>query len=323
MNTAFVEATIGPVALALMLLAACGGGGGSPPPVTVGGGGRVSGLAGSGLVLAANGSDHLAVSGNGSFTFANKVRVSSTYKVSVLTQPTKLSQTCVVANGSGQAGGSDVTNVTVACTTNTYTTGGAISGLTGSAIQLSYNGIDTLALNNDGTFVFPSPVASGSAYKVTITAQPPDLTQHCTVSNGIGTVGGADVANLAVRCAKVGRFVYIQEVIAVGVLAYAVDATTGAFQAVAGSPFATDKCPCSVSVTPDARFAYVGSGGTLYPYLIDSVTGALSAAGAGTNTGSGSIGIDPQSKFAYVSDPAVNTISAYAIDERHADAGDG
>jgi hypothetical protein len=79
---------------------------------------------------------------------------------------------------------------------------------------------------------------------------------------------------------------------------------------------AADKCPCTLSVTPDGRFAIVGSGGALYPYRIDELTGALSATGAGTGIGadSGSIGADPNSKFVYVSNPAANTLSAYAID---------
>jgi 6-phosphogluconolactonase (cycloisomerase 2 family) len=314
--------------LSLHMLAACiwGGDGGSAAPATIGG--TVSGLAGSGLVLADNGSDHLAVPGNGAFAFTSKVSVGSTYNVAVLTQPTNPSQTCVVANGSGLVDVTGVTSVLVTCTTNTYRVGGAVYGIAGSAIQLSDDGIDTISVNNDGNFVFPKRVASGSAYTVTITAQPTDFTEHCTVSHGIGTVVAANITNLEVRCAKAGRFVYITEYLLYanlygngglppgGVLAYAIDPTTGAFQTVPGSPFATDKCPCSLSVTPDGRFAYVGSGNTVYPYLIDDLTGALSAAGVGTgiSAGSGDVRIDPKSKFAYVSDPAANTLSAYAID---------
>ena len=207
---------------------------------------------------------------------------------------------------------------------NTYTVGGTTYGLAGSAFQLSDNDTDTLSINKNGHFVFSKLLVSSSAYNVTITAQPTDQTLHCTVSNGIGTIGGANIVNLVVRCAKVGRFVYITEALRYnippppniplgGVLAYTIDETTG-IQTVPGSPFATDKCPCTLSVTPDGRFAYIGSAGTLYPYLIDSSTGALSAGGAGTKAGSGSIGIDPESKFVYAFDPTINTVSAFAID---------
>jgi len=308
---------------ALLILAACGGGGGSSPASI---GGMVSGLAGSGLVLADNGSDHLAVAGNGSFTFATKIPDGGAYSITVLTQPTGPSQRCAVANGSGQAAGSAVTSAAVTCTTNAFTVGGTVYGLAGSAIQLTDKSTDILTISEDGHFSFSNPVASGSSYAVTISAQPVDLTLHCAVSNGVGTVGDGDVTNLAVRCAKAGRFVYITEHLEYGnlypnsglppggVAAYAIDATTGGFQTVPGSPFATDKCPCGLSVTPDGRFAYVSSGGTLYPYRIDILTGVLSAVGAGTSAISGSVGIDPQSRFLYVFDPTGNTVSAYTID---------
>ena len=111
------------ISLALLMLAACGGGGGGgggggPPPThTVGG--TVSGLSGSDLVLADNGSDHLAVSGNGSFTFAQAVPAGGLYSVSVLTQPARPIQTCRVSNGSGTVDAGDVTSVAVTCKTAT------------------------------------------------------------------------------------------------------------------------------------------------------------------------------------------------------------
>ena len=52
-------------------------------------GGTVSGLAGSGLVLQNNGGDDLAISADGSFTFATPLVDGSSYEVTVLTQPTQ------------------------------------------------------------------------------------------------------------------------------------------------------------------------------------------------------------------------------------------
>src|SRR6202044_1639139 len=95
--------------LMILGLAACGGDGGSAAQVSIGG--TVSGLAGSGLVLTENGSNHQGVSGNGPFTFASRVAAGSAYSIAVLTQPTQPSQTCMVVNGSGQAGGSNVTRI--------------------------------------------------------------------------------------------------------------------------------------------------------------------------------------------------------------------
>jgi len=63
-------------------------------------GGTVTGLAGLGLTLETNG-EVLPISSNGNFTFDNELDDGVTYDVSVLIQPTRLSQTCIVTNESG------------------------------------------------------------------------------------------------------------------------------------------------------------------------------------------------------------------------------
>ncbi len=310
--------------LAIVALAGCGGGDGPPPSYALSV--TVSGLAGSGLILLNNGGDTLAVATNGMFTFATQLTGGMAYTVTIHTQPANPSQTCLVTNGSGQAAAGNSMKVTVACTTNTYTVGGSVYGLAGASIQLSNNGSDAIAVHADGKFVFPTAVASGLAFTVTINAQPSDLSLHCTVSNGIGTVTATDVENLIIRCTKAGRFLYITEELSGpaggglppgGVLAYLIDRTVNSFPAVTGSPFATDKCPCTFALSPDGGFAYVGSAGVLYPYRVDSASGALSPAGAGASisASAGTLRIDPTSRFAYVADPLTNTLSAYLIDQ--------
>jgi hypothetical protein len=76
----------------------------------------VSGLAGSGLVLDNTG-EHIAISANGSFTFATRIAMGAPYEVTVFTSPTNPSQTCGITNAGGNMGSSNVTNVLVACTT--------------------------------------------------------------------------------------------------------------------------------------------------------------------------------------------------------------
>ncbi len=77
-------------------------------------GGTISGLTGSGLVLA-NGADTLPVSANASsFTFAHPIAVGTTYSVSVQTQPGGLSCS-ILANGSGTMGAADINNVGINC----------------------------------------------------------------------------------------------------------------------------------------------------------------------------------------------------------------
>src|SRR4029077_4321732 len=91
-----------PALLAALCLAACSGvpqsssssTGGTGGTVTIGG--AVTGLAGTGLVLQNNGGDNLSVTATGNFTFKTAVNVGSAYAVTVLTQPSSPSQSCVV-----------------------------------------------------------------------------------------------------------------------------------------------------------------------------------------------------------------------------------
>jgi len=160
-----------------------------------------SGLAGAGLVLQDNGGDNLAVSANGTLTFATPVASGGAYAVTVTTQPTGPSQTCAVTSGSGTITNTNVTNVAVTCTTNTYKVGGTVSGLAGTGLVLRDNGGDDLTVSANGAFSFATKVASGAAYAVTIKTQPLAPSQTCTLSGASGTVGGGDVATVTVNCA--------------------------------------------------------------------------------------------------------------------------
>ena len=162
-------------------------------------GGTASGLSGTGLVLQDDGGDNLPVTANGSFTFATKLASGSAYAVTVKTQPSSPAQTCAVTNATGTAT-ANVTNVTVACTTNTYTVGGTLSGLSGTGLVLQDNGGDNLAVTANGAFTFPTKVASGSAYAVTVHTQPSSPAQTCAVTSGAGTVTNANVTNVSVAC---------------------------------------------------------------------------------------------------------------------------
>ena len=54
-------------------------------------------------------------------------------------------------------------------------------------------------VSSDGSFVFPSSLASGATYAVTVATAPTGET--CSVSNGSGTVGTANVTNVTIACA--------------------------------------------------------------------------------------------------------------------------
>lgn len=194
----------------LAALAACSNGRGSvdsePPPsggaqesFTVSG--TVAGLDGDGLVLQLNDGNDLAVSNNGSFTFNTRLADDAPYSVEVLTQPTGPSQTCTIGSGTGTIDAANITNVSITCATGAFALRGAVSGLVGTGLVLQNNGVDELPINNDGEFQFPTPYASGAGYNVTVKTQPSGPSQSCSVANGAGTIGSADVTNVTVTCA--------------------------------------------------------------------------------------------------------------------------
>src|SRR5215469_11712950 len=155
-------------------------------------GGSVSGLSGT-VVLQDNGGDNLSLSANGAFTFATALPGGTAYNVTVKTNPT--GQTCSVSNGSGTIGSANITNVTVSCANvATYSVGGSVSGLSGTVV-LQDNGGDNLSLSANGTFTFATALVSGAGYSVTVKTNPAG--QSCSVSNGSGTIGSANVTNVA------------------------------------------------------------------------------------------------------------------------------
>ena len=79
--------------------------------------------------------------------------------------------------------------------------GGTLSGLgDGLRVVLQNNDADNITLTANGTFTFPTGLASGAAYSVTVLTQP--VGQTCNVSGGTGTVDSKsrDVTDIAVAC---------------------------------------------------------------------------------------------------------------------------
>ena len=307
-------------ALLTLSLTACGGGGGGGAPTLHGAtgytiGGTVSGLSGRQVTLLNNGSDALTVTANGSFTFATPVAYNGSYAVTVGTQPT--GQTCTVSHGSGAGVIANVSNVSITCSTNTYTIVGTVLGLaSGTQVTLNNNGADPTTVTANGSFTFATPVAYNGSYAATVGTQPTGET--CSVSHGSGAGVTASVSNVAVTCADT-QFVYVANRDSNTVSAYRIDATTGALTPVAGSPFAAGGAPVSVTVNPTSTFAYVANSGsnTVSAYRIDAATGALTpVAGSPFATGGStpaSVTVPPTGTFAYVANTYSNNVSAYSI----------
>ena len=95
----------------LLGLASCGGGGSDSPAVTYTVGGTLAGSVGP-VELQINGGNGITMAAAGSFTFAPGLAVGASYTVTA-----SGAQNCNVANGSGTMGATNITNVTVTCTT--------------------------------------------------------------------------------------------------------------------------------------------------------------------------------------------------------------
>jgi DNA-binding beta-propeller fold protein YncE len=178
----------------LVMCCGCGGDGNNNTSRTYTVGGTVTGLNGI-LVLQNNGGNNRTVTANGLFTFSAALNNGAPYSVTVSSQP--LGQTCTVTNGSGIISSADVSDVQVACTDNTYTVGGTVSGLNGTLV-LQNNGGDDHTIIADGSFTFGTALTNGTAYSVTVSTQPSG--QTCTVTNGSGTISAANVTNVQVAC---------------------------------------------------------------------------------------------------------------------------
>jgi hypothetical protein len=160
-------------------------------------GGTVSGLTGTGLVLQNNGGNDLPISGDGPFTFENRLVDDATYAVVVRTQPS--GQNCIVRNSTGTIRGANASDVEVACSSG-FAIGGNVTGLAGSGLVLQLNRGNDLSIVRSGPFAFETALQNGARYDVSVRTQPRTPSQDCRVSNGSGQVAGAIVENIAIDC---------------------------------------------------------------------------------------------------------------------------
>jgi 6-phosphogluconolactonase (cycloisomerase 2 family) len=304
-------------------------------------GGMVSGLSGSGLILANNGTNDTPVSKNGTFSFSTEIPRGNPYSVTVAAQPTNPPQNCTVANPSGTVAGSNI-SLSVTCATDTYSAIAYVSGLAGSGLTLSYNGGAPIAVSRNGAFTAASGLAIGTAYSVAVVGQPTNPAQTCVLSNGSGAVATANVTSIMVFCPQaVGQFAYIvntgfpssanQTLGTISV--YRINSTSGALTLVSGSSVPTGPSAQALQFIPHTSFAWslnVAAEYALtapfqlsvvYDYSVNPTTGLLTAVsgspfaeldgttstpGCGQNGPSGLgeslwITFDPNETFGYVS----------------------
>ncbi len=333
--------------IALPLLTACGGDNSSSYVVSA----AVSGLqAGKSLVLLNNGRNDTVVSANGTIVLSKPIPSGSPFSVTVATQPA--GETCGASPGTHASGfGNANVTVTIVCVPNTYTIGGMVSGLmdSGGGVVLQNNHGTPMTINSNGAFTFALPAASGGTYAVTVLTPPNG--ESCTVANGNGTIGAANVTNVSVGCAPL-PFRLTVSVFGISNTAGLVlqnnggddlpipSSTVYVFKTLvsSGSPYNV-----TVSAQPPGHTCFVISGsGTvtadtvvtvvcpwhvaymsgapntnaLYGYYIDEQLGMLIPFGIGpfaSGNSPGFIVISPDGRFAYVI-TGDNTVWVYTID---------
>jgi hypothetical protein len=178
-------------------------------------GGTVSGLVGTGLILQNSSNlEQLPISvanGNAAFTFVNLVPTGTAYTVTIFSQPTGPTQTCVVtpSTSSGTAT-ANVTSVAVVCPAVTYSVGGTIVGLAGVApnnapvpdgsFVLENVLGNSLTITENGPFTFATPEALNDQYEVSVLHSSTTQDQGCSLWNYKGVVTG-DVTGIVIDCA--------------------------------------------------------------------------------------------------------------------------
>lgn len=178
-------------------LSACGG---SDGELLLGG--SFSGVTKTGLVLTNNGGNRLEIpastagNGTGTFWFNDLVSADDEYNVEVAGIPDNV-QKCDIANGKGRAA-FNITTVQVICEFKRHELKGSINNLQGSGLVL-VNGSDRVEIGAGATAFTMATVPEDGVYGIAILQQPAN--QTCTVANGSGTMGKADITNVSVTCA--------------------------------------------------------------------------------------------------------------------------
>jgi 6-phosphogluconolactonase len=251
--------------------------------------GTLSGLVGSQLVLN-NPQNNLFTATGFSGSMANGTQLTfgsapynTAYNLTVQSQPVNPSQTCVVTNGSGTAGTTDVTDIAVTCTTDLP--------------RFAY-------IVNRGS-------NSISAYTVDPATG--------TLAVIAGSPFAAGKLPVAIAVDRTGHFAYVVNQTDATLSAFIIDRSSGTLTEVSGSPFTTGLSPTSVAIDPSSSFVYVANGGagSVSAYAI-SASGALTAiTGSPYAAGNSpsSVAVDTSGFYVEVTNKGDDTFSVFSIQD--------
>lgn len=195
----------------------------------------------------------------------------------------------------------------------TYTVGGTVTGLAGSGLVLQNNGGSDLALSATGSFTFSAGLANGAAYSVTVMTQPSAPAQDCVVTNGSGTVGAANVTNVAVACSLLTTYT----------VGGTVTGLTGSGLELDYYDTVNPPVPLAVSAAGAFIFPVDATPGSTYQVAVGTqpssptqncvVTNGTGVIATGNVTNVSVVCSDP-GRFAFVANAGDDTISVYSID---------
>lgn len=189
--------------------------------------------------------------------------------------------------------------------------GGTITGLTGSGLVLQNNAGDDITISANATnFSFPSSVAKGTGYNVSVLTYPNTPLQICAVSNGAGTTGAA-ISNISIACTAPQHVAYVPS-IPNGISAYALDPITGGLISIGGG--AAGIQPSYMTADPAGRNIYLSHSGGISDFSVSAGSGGLSPYWASPGGVNSVIGFDPTGKFVYITNFNANTVTTYSVD---------
>lgn len=195
-----------------------------------------------------------------------------------------------------------------------FQVGGTVAGLSTTGLVLANGGSTVSVAAGASSFNFADKLAGGAAYGVSVKTQPAG--QTCSVTNGSGTVGSADVTNIAVSCRNYVAFVANRNNNTLGQFSLGAN---GALSPMATANINVGAEPRDVAVSADGRFAYVvnsdpAAGNSIQQYTL-ATNGSLTATGSpvATDLRPVDLQLSPDGKFAYVADYDSNTLRQYSV----------
>jgi len=259
------------VVMLYLSISACGGGGGGSSTggnssTTYSVTGNITGMVDGGsldikFTSDSNISFH-SISANGPYSF-NVVLPNGIISYNIIISSNPTDQTCSLVANSGAL--TDLANASldINCVNN-YSVSGTVSGLA-SPLTLALSGAaqGNATITADGSFIFNEQVPDGSDYLVSVSSS---STDYCAITNGSGTINGADVSNVEVACEpgyKVGGSILNLK----GSIAINVNGNINLFTDVStfeSSLLVVDADPYSVTIAtqPTTQTCSVTTGGT-------------------------------------------------------------